>query len=783
MKLSVYILTGWYLLLPAKGGEVQAPCNGIECSKQTSGVNLLQIKKKKVMMDDEATYTFGEEEVDETEMTKEKNQWPPVGHSVSLLESDKSMLSESGRNDNTWGGRRRAPRRRSKKMEKTTFYRITRKYGTEHYDRCRGHLHKDHGYDNRGGWKYAKIVLFEDHDCKGKSHTEEIKGLFAPGENRPDHHPDMILKQANSHGKNKISSIGISLNSDLLFDGLSEEGEKDGTPWFNGKPATRNRRSPRAGKPTPYLYHEKQIFCLDLYEYPDFNSFNETCNELKKTGASSDCKKYDKDGEHFQTCCSIPGNFPGYTGFCAYNVPQHIDDSMMSWVFKREHRRRNYASGSCMTQTIENTEKSLKQCLQDVGSQLLWDLVPWPGPMSIGDLRSVSGAANNCKETCAIGGKILLKCAEGMLWVAVGKASGELGKAAMQKGLTRVFQNTMGKSVAGHVTAAALGGAVSTTQCFLKEIQSGAAACLAPSTVFRVPGQKNGVPLRSIDIESAITVVNVESIGEEEAVGQSKVASGTVLGFAKKNDNYTRQYIELNTTSGKSVRCTPEHFLWVKEADGISKLLLAKNVRKGHNLPVVGALSSVVEWEVIENITEAIMEAGAVMPIARTSDWETADMVVTEAGIVVPVYAGGTEYSALTPSDAHNLFKAWLHHWSKLHAELPCLMNISHGTHGSMLLEVLQEYGQHHHAGKLGKVEMTPPEFLCYVYVHIDEFRDTVKKADLELAQDCEGITEMIQACDENMRRRMEKDVIADDDQVPDPISPVNGQAITDADM
>jgi len=420
--------------------------------------------------------------------------------------------------------------------------------------------------------------------------------------------------------------------------------------------------------------------------------------------------------------------------------------------------------------------------LEDVGIQALWDLVPSPGPISFGDVQAFSGALNNCKETCAVGGKVLLKCAEGMLWVAAGKVVGEGGKRAMQRGLTDVFKRSMGRAVAGHVGAAALGGAVSTTQCFLKEIQSGAAACLAPSTVFRGPGQKNGVPLRSIDVESAITVVNVESISEE-AVGQSKVASGTVLGFAKKNDNYTRQYIELKTTSGKSVRCTPKHFLWVKEADGISKLLLAEDVRKGHNLPVVGALSSVVEWEVIENITEAIMEAGAVMPIARTSDWETADMVVTEAGIAVPVYAGGTEYFALTPSDAHNLFKAWLHHWSKLHAELPCLMNISHGTHGSMLLEVLQEYGQHHHAGKLGKVEMTPPEFLCYVYVHIDEFRDTVKKADLELAQDCEGITEMIQACDENMRRRIEKDVIADDDQVPDPISPVNGEDIADADM
>ena len=165
-----------------------------------------------------------------------------------------------------------------------------------------------------------------------------------------------------------------------------------------------------------------------------------------------------------------------------------------------------------------------------------------------------------------------------------------------------------------------------------------------------------------------------------------------------------------------------------RSADGIAKLILAEDVRKGYSLPVVRAQNSSVEWEVIENITEAIMEAGAVMPIARTSDWETADMVVTEAGIAVPIYAGGQEYTALAPSDAHNLFKAWLHHWSKLHAELPCLMKISHGTHGSMLLEVLQEYGQHHHAGKLGKVEMTPPEFLCYVYVHIDEFRDTVKR-------------------------------------------------------
>jgi len=279
--------------------------------------------------------------------------------------------------------------------------------------------------------------------------------------------------------------------------------------------------------------------------------------------------------------------------------------------------------------------------------------------------------------------------------------------------------------------------------------------------------------------------VNVESISkDEEVAGEGTVVNGRVLGFAKKKDNYTRQYKQLSTTSGKSVRCTPKHYLWVKKANGTAKLLLAEDVRKGYRLPVVGAPGSSVEWEVIENVTEDITEVGAVMPIARTDDWETADMVVTEAGIVVPIYAGGAEYTALAPSDAHNLFKAWLHHWSKLHAELPCLMKISHGTHGSMLVELLQEYGQNHHAGKLGKVEMDPAEFLCYVYEHINEFRDTIIDADLKLAQECEGITELIKACDDDVQSRIEKDVLTDDGGVklvPDLMLPSKGKSTVDA--
>jgi len=566
------------------------------------------------------------------------------------------------------------------------------------------------------------------------------------------------------------------MNNDILFDGLSDrdglsrQKDKDGTPWWNGNPATSNRRTPwptnrRRETEIPLFHHEEQTFCVTFYDHPDMNSFNTETDEEDRPGRSK------------EQCCTLPKNWSPYTAFCAYNLPTYMDNFMSSWTFRRHHRRRNAAKGSCLTSIIENTHKTLGECLKSAGEQTLFDLLPPTGVITIGDVRAASDAYNNCKESCSVGGKVLLNCANGLIWVAGGKVAGEVMKAGTEKVLGKVKDKltkaALRTAVGGHIAAAGAGLGVSMGSCFIKEINSGRAACLAPSTVFRGPGQNNGVPLHSIDVESAITVVNVGSIGEE-AVGQSKVASGTVLGFAKKNDNYTREYIELKTISGKSVRCTPKHFLWVKEADGISKLLLAEDVHKGHNLPVVGANGSVVEWEVIENITEEITEAGAVMPIARTSDWETADMVVTEAGIAVPIYAGGTEYSALNPSDAHNLFKAWLHHWSKLHAELPCLMKISHGTHGSMLLEVLQDYGRHHHAGKLGKVEMTPPEFLCYVYMHMDEFRNTIIPADLELALDCQGITEMIQACDDDdMRRRIEKDVEADEgggEVVPDPI-------------
>jgi len=148
-------------------------------------------------MDDAATYTFKEEELDETEMTEEEDQWPSVGHWVSPLEREKSMLVENGRYDNSdhqsgTGSRNEldesvhkkgTPRRRappSKKMEKTTFHSIDRAYNSRHYDRCRGHLYKDHGYYPWSEWLYAKVVLFEDHDCDGRRHEFEIDSTHAP---------------------------------------------------------------------------------------------------------------------------------------------------------------------------------------------------------------------------------------------------------------------------------------------------------------------------------------------------------------------------------------------------------------------------------------------------------------------------------------------------------------------------------------------------------------------------------------------------------------------------
>merc|ERR1712008_125755 len=139
---------------------------------------------------DHATF----EEFDETELTNEKNQ-PPIGHSVSPRERNTSMLLESGRYDNSdhhsdtgtrneldesvsrsgWGGRRRRrrfPRRRrrlSKQAHTNNFYRIDKNYGEgEHYENCKDILYKPSGYGHMGGYTYAKVVFWEERDCKKK---------------------------------------------------------------------------------------------------------------------------------------------------------------------------------------------------------------------------------------------------------------------------------------------------------------------------------------------------------------------------------------------------------------------------------------------------------------------------------------------------------------------------------------------------------------------------------------------------------------------------------------
>lgn len=521
--------------------------------------------------------------------------------------------------------------------------------------------------------------------------------------------------------------------------------------------------------------HGDQTFCLELYEHSFLNGFDPQCEfaeERSKNGRAG-CNKYKDPGQHYKQCCTMSGKTKFYTQFCAFNVPAKFNDKLSSWTFYRSHRRRNGVG--CMKEFLNNTDTSLGKCAKGAVEQTVMDIAGLGmGPISPGEVWAYTTARESCSDSCAMGGQISPKCFEAMAMLKGGKIMNEaLGVGMVNKygdwkdipwknydGFMKSLKG-FGRANAAQVFA---GAAVNFASCFVNEIRIGAAACLSPRTVFRGADQMGGVPLTSIDIESTITVVNVGNISSSgSVVGQAKVVSGVVLGFAKKKDNYTRLYTEIKTASGKSVQCTPKHYLWVKKVDGIAQLMMVEDVRKGYSLPVVGAPGSSVEWETIKEVTKGIEEVGAIVPIARTSDWETADMVVTDSGIAVPIYAGAPEYTALKPAGAHSLFKTWLRYWSNLHAELPCLMKISHGTHGSMLLELLQSYGQQHHAGKLGKVEMTPPEFLCYVHDHIKEFRYMINDADKKFVQECEGVSDMIKACNDEMRSTIDNDMAEDD--------------------
>merc|ERR1712129_93689 len=268
---------------------------------------------------DHATF----EEFDETELTNEKNQ-PPIGHGVSPRERNTSMLLESGRYDNSdhgsdtgtrneldesvsrsgWGGRRRrrrVPRRRrrlSKQAHTNNFYRIDKNYGEgEHYENCKDILYKPSGYGHMGGYTYAKVVFWEERDCKKGRKEYEIGSNHAPSANSPDHHPDVTKSQTSSDLNNKVSSFGISMNNDILFDGLSDrdglsrQKDKDGTPWWNGNPATSNRRTHwptnrRRETEIPLFHHEEQTFCVTFYDHHDMNSFNTETDEEDRPGRS-----------------------------------------------------------------------------------------------------------------------------------------------------------------------------------------------------------------------------------------------------------------------------------------------------------------------------------------------------------------------------------------------------------------------------------------------------------------------------------------------------------------
>jgi hypothetical protein len=151
-----------------------------------------------------------------------------IGHEINNTHG-RALLSTRRTMDESLH-RKGSPRRRERHTHPDASYRITNSY-QDHYDRCRSELYPEQGYSMMSEFVYAKLILWEDMDCRGARHEFHMSNTIAPG-STPNYVPDIIKAQHHSDGEDKISSYGFSMNYELLFDGKREGGDDDGTPWL-----------------------------------------------------------------------------------------------------------------------------------------------------------------------------------------------------------------------------------------------------------------------------------------------------------------------------------------------------------------------------------------------------------------------------------------------------------------------------------------------------------------------------------------------------------------------
>jgi hypothetical protein len=309
----------------------------------------------------------------------------------------------------------------------------------------------------------------------------------------------------------------------------------------------------------------------------------------------------------------------------------------------------------------------------------------------VGDMYTAGGLLYNdcslCKGTDA--------CSRAASTAVASKVRDEtikasVGKMAAKAGMSAVKWSAKYAGPVGVGIAFGMG----LTDCLMKEIlgfslEDIVSSCLAPSTKLLGTNGK-AVSLKHASRGQHFQIYSSGDIQEKDSsffVEPGQKVNGKMLGWAASYPDHKRvKYKQVSTKGGRQVRVTHQHFLWVNP----NKLILAKEVKVGDELPYYDQEGH-MQWDAVTDITD-VEETGLFSPLILGDDEkDVGDMVLTDQGLVIPIYAGD-KHIGLTPVADHKIFKGWARQLEGLEQKYPCLFQETVG--GTRIIKLMQYFSE-----------------------------------------------------------------------------------------
>jgi len=227
-----------------------------------------------------------------------------------------------------------------------------------------------------------------------------------------------------------------------------------------------------------------------------------------------------------------------------------------------------------------------------------------------------------------------------------------------------------------------------------KLVAAVAKSCIEPSFVLAGAGAGTSIPLAHLTRNATLKMYSANRIintNGEFTVEPGKSHNGHMLGWAFKQENVTAPMLRFFTKDDQNVTSdvavTEDHYLWIQRD---SALVLASAVNVGDFLPTLDD-SDQVRWTKVVSVLQESTIIGKYDPLLHGSNDEVGDMIIGSNGLIVPIYAGGSEFVGLRPDGDHKVFQSWIKEIKVVGLKYPCLFEEANDPgQGSSGLEIVR---------------------------------------------------------------------------------------------